>query len=44
MEKNCNTIDTSISSSGVYMGALIWTVVQDKPMVYEQEEVVGALG
>ena len=32
MEKNCNTVDTSISSSEYTWGALLWAVVQDEPM------------
>ena len=40
---NHYTVNTSISSSNVYMGAILWEVIQNKPMVYEQEDVVGAL-
>ena len=45
MEKNRNTVNTSISSSGVYMymGDVLWVVVQDKVTVYKQEDVADAL-
>ena len=45
MEKNqiLNTINNSISSSGVYMGTVLWAVLQGQPMLYEQEDVADAL-
>ena len=39
MKKNHNIVNISIPSSSVYMGV----VVQDKLMVYEQEDVAYAL-
>ena len=43
MEMNHNMINAGISSSSVYMGAVLWVVVQDKLVVYEQEEVVDSI-
>ena len=43
MEKNHNIVSTTIFSSSVYMGSGIMGVVQDKPMVYEQEEVADVI-
>ena len=43
MEKNNNVVDTNISSISVYMGVILWVVVQDQPMLYKQEDVVDAL-
>ena len=43
MEKNHNNVNTNISSSSVW-GAVLWAVVQDKQMVYEQVDVVDVIG
>ena len=43
MEKNRNTVNTNLSSSGANMGEILWAVVQDEPIVYEQEDVADAL-
>ena len=40
---NHNMINAGISSSSVYMGAVLWVAVQDKLVVYEQEEVVDSI-
>ena len=44
MEKNRNTVNTNLSSSGANMGEILLAVVQDEPIVYEQEDVADALG
>ena len=43
MENNHNNVDTNLSSSGVNMGVVLWVVVQDEPMVYEQKDFADAL-
>ena len=43
MEKNLKSINTNISSSNVYMGAVLWVVVQGQPMLLELEDVAYAL-
>ena len=40
MEKIHNIVEISISSSGVYMGIVLWVVEKDNLMIYEQEYVV----
>ena len=44
MEKTHKTIiNTIISLSSVYMGAVLWVVVQGQPLLYEQQDVADAL-
>ena len=43
MGKNRNISNTRISLSGVYMGTVLWAVLQGQPMLYEQEDVADAL-
>ena len=44
MEKNHNIVNTCISSSSIHTwGAVLWAVVQDKPMEYKQEDVTNVI-
>ena len=43
MEKKLKSINTNISSSNVYMGVVLWVVVQGQLMLFELEDVAYAL-
>ena len=43
METNHKIINSKIFQNNVLWGAVLWAMVHDKPMVYEQEEVADAI-